>query len=70
MERKRISSSRIRSAGYDDKTRTLEIEFSDGRISAYMDVAPDIYRGLMSAPSPVAYFEDRIAEDYTASRIK
>ena len=32
---------------------------SEGKLlrMAYMDVAPDIYRGLMSAPSPVAYFE-------------
>lgn len=70
MERKRINSSRIRSAGYDEKTRTLEIEFSDGRVSAYDGVSSEIWRGLMSAPSPVAYFEDRIAEDYSARRIK
>lgn len=70
MERKRISSSRIRSAGYDEKTRTLEIEFSDGRVSAYSGVPAEIWRGLMAAPSPVAYFEDRIAEDYAARRIR
>jgi hypothetical protein len=34
MERKRVNSSKIRSAGYDPKSQTLEIEFSDGRIVA------------------------------------
>lgn len=70
MERKRINSSKIRAAGYDEKSRTLELEFSDGRIVAYAGVSADIYRGLMSAPSPVSYFEDKIAEEFTARRVR
>lgn len=70
MERKRINSSRIRAAGYDEKTRTLELEFSDGRIVAYANVSAEIYRGFMTAPSPVSYFEDKIAEDFTARRVR
>lgn len=70
MERKRINSSRIRAAGYDEKTRTLELEFSDGRIVAYANVSAEIYRGFMSAPSPVSYFEDKIAEEFTARRVR
>ena len=69
MERKRISSSKIRAVGYDPKSQVLEIEFSDGRVMAYTGVSPEVHRRYMAAPSPVAFFEDRIAEDYPARRV-
>jgi KTSC domain-containing protein len=70
MERKRINSSRIRSAGYDPKTQTLEVEFSDGRIMSYRGVSPEIHRQFTNAPSPVSFFEDKIAESYPESRVR
>ncbi len=70
MERKPVNSSRIRAVGYDPSSRTMEIEFSDGRINAYRGVSPEIHRSFMNAPSPNSFFEDRIEEDFTAQRIK
>jgi hypothetical protein len=69
MERKRISSSKIRAIGYDPKTQTLEIEFNDGKVTAYRGVSQEVHRRLMAAPSPVSFFEDKIEEDYTGRRI-
>lgn len=68
MERKRVNSSRIRSVGYDLKSQALEVEFSDGRIATYSGVSPEVHRQFMAAPSPTAYFEDKIAEDYPSKR--
>jgi hypothetical protein len=70
MERKRVNSSKIRAVGYDAKSQTLEVEFSDGKITAYSGVSPEVHRRLMAAPSPVSFFEDQIAEDFAARRIK
>jgi len=70
MERKRVNSTRIRSVGYDPKSQSLEIEFSDGRISVYNDVSPEVHRQFMAAPSPTSFFEDKIAEDYSSRRIR
>ena len=70
MERKRISSSRIRGIGYDAPSQTLEVEFSDGKVMSYTGVSPEVHRRFMAAPSPVAFFDDRIAEDFTGRRIK
>ena len=70
MERKRINSSRIRSAGYDPKTQTLEIEFSDGRIMSYRGVSPEIHRQFTNAPSPVSFFEDKIDESFPSTRLR
>jgi hypothetical protein len=69
MERKRISSSRIRGVGYDPKSQTLEVEFSDGKILAYTGVSPEVHRQFMAAPSPVSFFEDKIADDYPSRRV-
>jgi len=66
MERKRISSSKIRGVGYDPKSEVLEIEFNDGRVMAYSGVSPEVHRRFMNAPSPVSFFEDKIAEEYPA----
>ncbi len=70
MERKRVNSSRIRSIGYDPKAQELEVEFSDGRIALYSGVSPEVHRQFMAAPSPTAYFEDKIAEDYPSRRTR
>ncbi len=70
MERKKVSSSSIRSVGYDDRNRLLEVEFGDGRITQYSGVPAEVHRRLMSAPSIVSYFRDNIEEAFTAKRIK
>jgi len=69
MERKRISSAKIRGIGYDPKSQTLEIEFNDGRVMAYSGVSPEVHRRFMNAPSPVSFFEDKIADEYPARRV-
>jgi len=69
MERKRLSSAKIRAIGYDSKTQVLEVEFNDGRVIAYSGVSPEVHRRFMAAPSPVSFFEDKIAEEYPGRRL-
>jgi len=70
MERKRVNSSRIRSAGYDRQKRLLEIEFGDQRIVSYSGVSAEVHRQFVNAPSPVSFYEDKIAENYPESRVR
>ncbi len=70
MERKRINSSKIRSAGYDPKSQTLELEFSDGKVVQYRGVSGEVHRQFMAAPSPTSFFEDKIDESFPSSRVK
>ena len=69
MERKRVNSSRVRSVGYDEKARTLEVEMSNGQVFQYSGVYPEVYRQFMAAPNPSAFFDDKIAEEYSARRV-
>lgn len=70
MERKKVSSSSIRSVGYDERNRLLEVEFSDGQVTQYSGVPAEVHRRLVSAPSMVSYFRDNIEESFTAKRVK
>lgn len=70
MDRKRINSSRIRSAGYDPQTQLLEIEFTNGRIMSYRGVSAEVHRQFVNAPSPVSFFEDKIAENYPETKVR
>jgi hypothetical protein len=69
VERKRVTSSKLRSVGYDELTRTLEVEMSNGQVFQYSGVYPEVYRRFMAAPNPTSFFDDKIAEEYTAKKI-
>lgn len=64
MERKQVDSSRIRSVGFDDPTRTLTIEFKDGKIFEYYDVDRAVYLGLTVAESVGRYFNEHVKGKY------
>jgi ABC-type taurine transport system ATPase subunit len=70
MERKRVNSSKLRSVGYDEASRTLEVELSGGQVFQYVGVYPEVYRRFMAAPNPGAFFDDKIAEEYTPKAVK
>jgi len=70
MIRQTVSSSNIRSIGYDVKFQTLEIEFQDGGIYQYLNVPESIYNALMSASSHGSYFHRSIKDQYQSTKIQ
>ncbi|MBI1886043.1 MAG: KTSC domain-containing protein [Chloroflexi bacterium] len=64
MIRQAVSSSNLRSIGYDPATALLEIEFQDGAVYQYFNVPEHIYRGLMGASSHGSYFHQFIRDKY------
>ncbi len=69
MDRKPLKSGKIRAAGYDERLRVMEIEFSSGDVYEYKGVSPETYRQLMASPSPSSFFEDKIEEAFSGKRI-
>lgn len=57
MNRTPVSSSNLRSVGYDAEARTLEVEFLNGGLYRYSGVPSSVHLGLMSASSHGAYFD-------------
>lgn len=55
-----VTSTAIRSVGYDSNSRVLEIEFTSHEVYQYFNVPPAIASGLRSAPSKGKYFNSYI----------
>jgi hypothetical protein len=69
MNRKPLFSGKLKSAGYDEATRTMQIEFTNGDVFEYTSVSREIYRQLMASPSPSSFFEDKIDEQFSGKRL-
>jgi hypothetical protein len=70
METRKISSGNLRAIGYDERTRTLQVDLSDGSVLHYSGVSPDFYRRLAQASSPWSFYRDNIEESFTVRRIR
>lgn len=70
MNRTPVSSSNLRSVGYDSSTNTLEIEFNNGGIYQYSGVPYSVYQGLMAASSHGSYFHAHIRDSYPYRKIR
>jgi hypothetical protein len=68
LDRKPLKSSKLRGAGFDERSRVMEIEFVNGDVYEYKGVSPETYRQLMASPSPNSFFEDKIEEAFSGKR--
>ena len=69
MRRQAVESTTMRSAGYDQKSQVLEVEFQSGIIYQYLEVAPVIYKKLLDAESKDRYFNSAIRDTYEFVRV-
>ncbi len=56
MTRTPVSSSNLKSVGYDGLSQTLDIQFRSGHVYQYSNVPYSVYASLLSAPSHGKYF--------------
>jgi len=68
VERKRVNSSKVRAVGYDAGQQLLEVELSNGQVWQYTKVSPEVHRRFLAAPNPSAFYDDRIAEEFSGRR--
>jgi hypothetical protein len=70
MERKEVTSTSIKSVGYDPATQTLEVEFKPkGRLYQYANVPEKEYSALLNAPSKGRYFNQYLKDFYPTKRL-
>lgn len=63
MLRNKVESSQIKSVGYDETLRFLEIEFNTGAVYVYKNVDQSKYDALLKAESVGKYFNAEIKKD-------
>jgi hypothetical protein len=70
IPRDRIESTAIMSVGYSKRRHILEIQFANGAIYRYLQVAPSVYRDLMATDSKTRYYDANIKGNYRSVRVR
>jgi hypothetical protein len=70
IPRQRVQSSALASIGYSKRLHILEIEFANGAVYRYFEIAPSVYRELMAAESKARYYDTNIKGKYGSLRVR
>jgi hypothetical protein len=60
LERLSVKSRILRSVGYDEIKKILEIEFSTGLVYQYSGVPPKVYKDFMHSDEMGKYFSEKV----------
>ncbi len=69
MIRQPVSSSNLKSVGYDPDSALLEIEFQDGSIYQYSGVPQNVHQALMAAASLGSFVHKHIRGKYSYRKV-
>lgn len=58
----------MRSVGYDNESKTLEILLRNGGMYAHFDVPESVYSALLAAVSKSKYYNDFVKRNYAYVR--
>lgn len=70
MHRRNINRGGIRSAGYDPKTRSLEIEFDTARLIQVKNVGLEVAERFLHSSAPFTYWREEIEDVYTYQEVR
>lgn len=68
IERQPVTSTTIKSIGYDKDAKLLAVEFKDGSIYHYDGVEKEHHEGLMAAKSAGSYLHQNVKGVYKHSK--
>jgi len=69
VERQPVKSRILRSVGYDDSTKILEIEFHTGLIYQYSGVPPKVFADLMHSEEIGKYFSEKVRPRFHTKQV-
>jgi hypothetical protein len=70
MERTPVSSTSLRSIGYDPDSSFLDVEFHSGAVYRYLGVPEREYEALLRDDSHGGYFNANIRDRYPFIRLR
>ena len=70
MLRQRLPSKAIVSAGYDEATRELELEFQSGHVYRYADVPPSLFDWLLRIENKGGFVRRMITGRYVEHALR
>jgi hypothetical protein len=69
MRRDPVTSSTLRSIGYDADTAIMEVEFANGGIYRFFAIPSSLHRRLLSAESKGTFFHLNIRDRFPFARV-
>ena len=69
LERQPVKSRILRSVGYDDSTKILEIEFHSGLVYQYLGVPLKVYTDLMRSGEVGKYFSEKVRTQFRTKQV-
>ena len=69
LERQPVKSRILRSVGYDESTKILEIEFHTGLVYQYSGVPPKVFKDLMHSGEIGKYFSEKVRPKFPAKPV-
>ena len=70
IKRVPVESTALAAVGYSKRLRALEIEFRNGAIYRYLEVAPSVYRALMNSPSKARFYHENVRGKYRSLHVR
>jgi KTSC domain len=70
IPRRAVVSVGIRSIGYSKRLHILEIEFVNGAVYRYRQVARSVYQELLTADSKARYYDKNVKGRYRSVRMR
>ncbi len=70
IKRVPVQSSALSTVGYSAHLRAVEIEFRNGAIYRYLEVAPSVYHGFLEAPSKARFYDQNIRRKYRSVHVR
>jgi len=65
-----VESTYLASVGYDEKTSTIAVRFTDGAVIHFHKVSPRTYRAIVFAKSPGEKFTELVRDKYEFTVVK
>jgi len=65
-----VESTALATVGYSKTLRALEIEFRNGAIYRYLEVAPEVYEALLNARSKARFYDEHIRRKYRSLHVR
>lgn len=69
LERQSVKSRILRSVGYDESTKILEIEFHTGLVYQYSGVPPKVFTDLMHSGEIGKYFSEKVRPRFQTRQV-
>ena len=69
MQREQVTSSSVISIGYDESSRTLEVELHYGAVYQFHEVPRELYEEFLKAPSKGRFFAYQIKDRFEHSLV-